>query len=389
METSRGKRKRSAPKDQEAVNPTELEDILIDILDEDLDKEDIDDSDHDPDYLEESDHATDTDQSDSENNDLTANTSTSSASNENLVGGDIPTDDGNNLQRGRNLFYFGRRTKEMIKKNVSGFKWKKEFPNQAVRTRRENIVTQLPGLKAHASNLGDNPEVIDVWKLLFTQDIIDEILLWTNKKIASIRPRYKNPTSFIHDADYTELYGFIGLLIYSAVFKSGNESVDSIFATDGTGRELFRCTMSKERFLFLLHTLRFDNPDDRDDRKKDVKEAAISNIFYKFIENSQLCYTVGTSCCVDEMLVPFRGRCSFKMYLPNKPAKYGLKIQCLTDAKTNYLYSAYLYTGKGSDGEGLSDQDQKLLKPTQAVIRLTESIEGTNRNITADNWYSS
>lgn len=79
--------------------------------------------------------------------------------------------------------------------------------------------------------------------------------------------------------------------------------------------------------------------------KKDVKdkEAAISKTFYKFIENSQLCYTVGASCCVDEMLIPFRGRGSFKMYLLNKPAKYGLKIQCLTDAKTNYLYSAYIY----------------------------------------------
>lgn len=391
--TSRGKRKRSQPttttSDQKALNPAEIEDFLCDILDEDIANEDIDDSDNDPDYLEQSDHASESEQSDSENNDLAANTSTSPADNENLVDGDIPTDN-ENLQRGRHLYYYGRRTKEMMKKNVQGFRWKKDYPNQAVRTRQHNIITQLPGLKTHAKNLGDNPHPIDVWNLLFSKDMLDEILEWTNRKIASIRPRYKNPTSYIHDIDSTELNGFIGLLIYSAVFKSGNESVNNLFATDGTGRELFRCTMTKERFLFILHVLRFDNPDDRDERKKDVKEAAISKIFYKFIENSQLCYTVGPSCCVDEMLVPFRGRCSFKMYLPNKPAKYGLKIQCLTDAKTNYLYSAYIYTGKGSDGRSLSEQDQKrLLKPTQAVLRLTSPMENSHRNITADNWYSS
>lgn len=85
-----------------------------------------------------------------------------------------------------------------------------EYPNQAVRTRQDNIITQLPDLKTHVTNLGDNPHVIDVWKLLFTDNILDEILTWTNKKIASIRPRYKKPTSYIHDVDCTELNWFIG-----------------------------------------------------------------------------------------------------------------------------------------------------------------------------------
>ena len=34
---------------------------------------------------------------------------------------------------------------------------------------------------------------------------------------------------------------------------------------------------------------------------------------------------------IDETLVPFRGRCSFKQYMPSKPAKYGLKFCCLCD----------------------------------------------------------
>lgn len=34
-------------------------------------------------------------------------------------------------------------------------------------------------------------------------------------------------------------------------------------------------------------------------------------------------------------------------------------------------------------------EEQKLSKPTQAVIRLCKSIEKSNRNVTADNWFSS
>ncbi|KAG8231094.1 hypothetical protein J437_LFUL011062 [Ladona fulva] len=37
-------------------------------------------------------------------------------------------------------------------------------------------------------------------------------------------------------------------------------------------------------------------------------------------------------------------------YIPSKPAKYGLTIMCLTDASNNYLYHAYLYAEKETDG---------------------------------------
>lgn len=72
-----------------------------------------------------------------------------------------------------------------------------------------------------------------------------------------------------------------------------------------------------------------------------------------------------------------------------KPHKYGIKILCLADAKSSFLYKAYIYTGKNSDGIGLSAKEQTPSKPTQSVVRLCKRIENSNRNVTADNWFSS
>lgn len=37
-------------------------------------------------------------------------------------------------------------------------------------------------------------------------------------------------------------------------------------------------------------------------------------------------YNPGLEVTVDERLAPFRGCCSFKVYIPSKPGKYGRKI---------------------------------------------------------------
>lgn len=52
---------------------------------------------------------------------------------------------------------------------------------------------------------------------------------------------------------------------------------------------------------------------------------------------------------VDEMLIGFRGRCVFRMYIKSKPRKYGLKIMCLCDAKRHYLLNAFIYSGKTTE----------------------------------------
>ncbi|GFU46839.1 piggyBac transposable element-derived protein 4 [Nephila pilipes] len=92
--------------------------------------------------------------------------------------------------------------------------------------------------------------------------------------------------------------------------------------------------MSEKCFVVLLQCLRCDEPNTRE-RLRENPLTLISEIFENMIINSQSAYSIGTSACVHQMLVSFRERSKFKMYMPSNPSKYGLKIMALINAGNN------------------------------------------------------
>lgn len=92
-------------------------------------------------------------------------------------------------------------------------------------------------------------------------------------------------------------------------------------------------------------------------------------------------FNPGTDVTVDERLVPFRGRCGFKQYIPSKPGKYGLKILVACDAQTSYTWNMQMYTGKPVDGQPEKNQGRRV------VLEVTEGLRG--HTITCDNFFTS
>ena len=80
-------------------------------------------------------------------------------------------------------------------------------------------------------------------------------------------------------------------------------------------------------------------------------------------------------------MVPFRGRCPFRQYIPPKPAKYGLEIFWICDANSFYPLKAKPYLDK----EG--DQIQKNLG-RNIVLELSAPFNNSGRNITMDNFFT-
>ncbi|UYV83115.1 hypothetical protein LAZ67_22002256 [Cordylochernes scorpioides] len=262
----------------------------------------------------------------------------------------------------------------------NGYKWNK---NHAIigRTRSHNIITHLPGLKGPAKpkpNCG-----IDIFNLFFTAVIIKQISEFTNAKIEEFRQRISDLTksTYSNFTSEIEIRAFLGLLYLAGVYKSGHENVESLFASDGTGRDIFRSVMSVKRFLFLLLCIRFDN---FKTRCKEDRLSPIRDIFQTIIEKFQSCYTPAEYLTVDEMLVGFRAKCPFKIYIPSKPNKYGIKIVILADSRTHYMYNAMVYTGKSK-----TPKSKELSLPTQIVLDISRPLWKSNRNITADNWFTS
>ena len=201
-------------------------------------------------------------------------------------------------------------------------------------------------------------------------------MTWTNVKIETIWETYEDKTLlFIRTTNATEMKGFLELLIFTEIFKLGNESVESLFAMDSTGRDVFCCTMSMKRFMLLLVCLHFDDPVTRKQRKQMDPIAAILALFDMLINNSQNMYSLGSSVCIDEMLVAFRGRCKFKVFILKKPAIW--HPDCVSRW---YIYNAYIYTGRDSDGISLSEDEKKLSVPSQSIVRLVKPIEKKNKS---------
>lgn len=184
-----------------------------------------------------------------------------------------PDEDGNQSDTfsttSRSLYFYGG----------DGTKWKKHAPGQRVRTRQQDTVTQLPGVRAGARN-ANTP--IQCW-MLFFEEILDTVIENTNLYIQKIAPRYKNKYDVVL-TNKVEMKAFIGLLYLAGSQHGGRKKLYEFWSEQGLGLQLFPASLSQRRFMFLMKCIRFDNTDTRDERKKLDTFAAVRDIFEKFNE---------------------------------------------------------------------------------------------------------
>ncbi|CAM4569943.1 unnamed protein product [Leuciscus chuanchicus] len=182
------------------------------------------------------------------------------------------------------------------------------------------------------------------------------------------------------DVDWTDMEAYIGLLLLAGVYRSNNEALSSLWEAE-TGRAIFRAVMSLRRFRRLSKVIRFDDRTTRSAQRESDKLAPIRDVWNLWVERLPLMCNTGLDITVDECLVPFRGRCSFKQYMPSKPAKYGIKIWAACDARTSYAWNMQVYTGKPKDGQPERNQGMRV------VLDLTTGLQG--HTVTCDNFFTS
>ncbi|KAJ8945554.1 hypothetical protein NQ318_020400 [Aromia moschata] len=201
-------------------------------------------------------------------------------------------------------------------------RWKKISPMpRTTKTRSENIVKVLPGPSRLTKNF---KSPLEIWKFFFCDEIINIIVVYTNKMIETVQASFSRD----RDANFTdseEIYALLGLLYLAGKYRASHLNLDDLWKADGSGIEIFRLVMSLRRFRFLMRVIRFDDKTTRQDRVKIDKLAPIREIFDLFIEKCRQGYHHSEYVTIDEMLLGFRGHCSFRQYIPSKPNKYGIK----------------------------------------------------------------
>ncbi|XP_039286826.1 piggyBac transposable element-derived protein 4-like [Nilaparvata lugens] len=258
-----------------------------------------------------------------------------------------------------------------------GFTWKtKEVGSNKGKTRDKNIVHVRPG---PTQKIDPDPE--KCFNLLLSDNILDEIVLRTNEEIVRQRKNYKVVNATLKDVCKEELRALIGLLFLTAALNNNHLSAKLLFDSKYSG-DLYRATMTAERFLFLINCIRFDDRETRNERREESKLAPIKKVWDLFVMNCSENYQPSSFCTIDEQLVGFRGRCPFRVYMPKKPNRYGIKILMICDNDTKYMFNAIPYLGKGSSPEG-------VVSTHYFVEKLVESLKGSHRNITMDNWFVS
>lgn len=137
------------------------------------------------------------------------------------------------------------------------------------------------------------------------------------------------------------------------------------------------CGFSRNRFEVFLHCFHISDNEDVPPNNRLYKISplitVLNNKFQKICQPNEFV-------CIDETMVPFRGRLSFLQYVPGKRHKYGIKLfkLCLSEG---YTYALKVYAGK--------EQPSQKSLACKVVMELMQPLLNTGRTLFTDNFYTS
>jgi hypothetical protein len=198
----------------------------------------------------------------------------------------------------------------------------------------------------------------------------------------STRPRNRYaaqnaPKARIHDWQDTravEMKKCIGIILWMGLVQY--PSIESYWSKMPIYENFIKCAMSRNRFQLLLKMWHFSNNENLSQDRLQKISPLINMLIEKFQNN----VTPKEAVCIDETLVPFRGRLSFRQFIKNKRHKFGIKLYkvCL---EKGYTYNMMVYCGQ--------DKVEGQSSSQNVVLTLAKNLFNKGRTIYTDNYYTS
>ena len=214
---------------------------------------------------------------------------------------------------------------------------------------------------------------IAVFLEIFSLQLIEHIVFQTNL-YATQKGKPFSPLTL------SEFYIFLGINLLMGIKKL--PSYRDYWANDEALRDIFICRhMSGRRFAWILSNLHLN--DNVLEPKKGSENFdrlyKVRPLLDQLTKNFLDALKPNENQSIDESMIKFKGRSSFKQYMPKKPIKRGFKVWMRCD-ESGFACQFEIYSGK-----------KEVLERNLAenvVKRLTESLHGKNHRVFMDNFFT-
>jgi len=245
------------------------------------------------------------------------------------------------------------------------FKWKSGTPFQP---KVHQFCPSKSGIQKEFE-LNSNSTILDFFEALVTPFLLGKVAYETNEyyrqNTESHNMSCRNASWYATTSE--ELYLFISVQMLMA--RNKKLDISEYWSTDPLlYSPIFGKIMSRNRFQLLLRYIHFCNNKNQvtNDRlfKIDMVLQDIKNNFRSAMVPFQ-------NLVIDESLVLWKGRLSFKQFIRTKRHRFGTKFFILCDVETDYILDFIIYTGKTTR---LVSCDPNLVQSGAAVKTLMKNI---------------
>lgn len=235
------------------------------------------------------------------------------------------------------------------------------------------------------THLNKNSKEVDYFLYFMDFELVNLIAQQTNRFhnffVLNTDLRVYSRLKRWYDVTVPELYIFFTITMLMT--RNKHLRIEEHWSTDPLlFAPIFGNLMSRNRYCTILGLMHFSN------QTVSLTHSCLNKIepvLNHAKEKYKGLMTPYKNLCIDESIVPFKGRLSIKQYLPKKRNRFGIKLFVLCDVKTGIIVDFIVYCGANT---AISDP-ANLGVGGAVVTTLMRDFIGSKRHLYIDNWYTS
>jgi len=222
---------------------------------------------------------------------------------------------------------------------------------------------------------------MDYFNLMFSMNIIPDFVRHTNNYARWKMEQSETVDPIWYEVAENEMKAYLGMNIYMGINKLPGYK-DYWSKNNFIGNEGIKSVMTVRRYEKL--TEYFHVSDRAAEPGRGVqnydKLYKIRPVLEMAKHNFKNNYKPSMNLAIDEAMIKWTGRLSYKQYLPAKPIKRGIKVWMRCDSENAYLTDFNIYLGRGPQSENGLGYD--------VVHQLTRDLTNKYFHVFYDNYFT-